>query len=26
VSEVVIPGFIYIVVPYRAAEIARMHT
>lgn len=26
VREVIIPGLIYIVVPYRAAEIARMHT
>jgi len=26
VAEVVIPGLIYIVVPYRTAEIARMHT
>lgn len=26
VREVVIPGLIYIVVPYRAAEIARMYT
>lgn len=26
VCEIVIPGFLYIVVPYRTAEIARMHT
>lgn len=26
VREVVIPGLIYIVVPYKTSEIARMHT
>ena len=26
VCEVVIPGLIYIVVPYKTSEIARMHT